>query len=98
MGIPIDTHPEVKVIWGYSWGWGEEFNLADDSNLDKWTKSAIDVYAKEYAGLGGDGIYFQTFTETYEDTQFGLHTSSVKHKLNISKALYLRKKHLIRLH
>ncbi len=62
----------IKVIWGYTWGWGETFSIADESNLEKWSKAALEIYEKQYADLGGDGIYFQTFTETTKDSIDGV--------------------------
>jgi hypothetical protein len=53
----------IKVIWGFSWCWGEPVDPNDPSEVVKWTKRVIDTYEEQYAGIGGDGIYFQTFTE-----------------------------------
>ncbi|RAV20443.1 hypothetical protein [Paenibacillus contaminans] len=54
----------IKVIWGFSWSWGETCNPDDPEDLDKWTERVLQTYETQYAHLGGDGIYFQTFTET----------------------------------
>lgn len=55
----------IKVIWGYSWCWGEKVDLANlDKELDKWTERVIHTYEEEYLPLGADGIYFEIFTET----------------------------------
>ncbi len=62
----------IRVIWGYSWGWGAEIDLADGAQLEKWKKTVVDTYEQQYADLGGDGIYFQTFTETSDDVANGV--------------------------
>jgi hypothetical protein len=58
----------VKVIWAYSWSWGQQVNPDDPADLEKWTQYAIDAYEKQYLPTGCDGIYFQAFTETEETT------------------------------
>lgn len=60
----------VKIIWGFSWGWSTKCNLDNIADLDKLTDDIINEYESRYAHLGGDGIYFQTFTETNEE-KFG---------------------------
>lgn len=56
----------IEVIWGYAWGWSTEIgkmtDLGDDF-LDVLKKQIIDEYETDYAPCGGDGIYFQSFTE-----------------------------------
>ena len=105
----------IRIIWGYAWCWDTncaKFSLETiDENIDE----IIQKYEKEYAPLGGDGIYFQSFTELNEETiggiliaqavtdfvnktaarfyekypdlelQFGLHSNSVKDKLEFIK-------------
>jgi hypothetical protein len=56
----------IKVLWGYSWSWGEDVDPTDDEELEKWTRRAMDIYETQYRDIGGDGIYFQSFTETRE--------------------------------
>lgn len=57
----------VKVIWGFSWGWGLDCAKADISDLDSLSNEIIKTYNRDYAPLSGDGIYFQSFTETSEE-------------------------------
>ena len=57
----------VKVIWGFSWGWGLNCMETDVTELDKIKDEVIENYERDYSSLGGDGIYFQTFTETSEE-------------------------------
>lgn len=58
----------IKIIWGYSWCWGEKLDPTAPGELEKWTKIVIDKYETEIKDTGADGIYFQIFTETYETT------------------------------
>lgn len=53
----------IKVIWGYSWMWDTNCALADLSALEKAPAELFAAYERDYADIGGDGIYFQTFTE-----------------------------------
>lgn len=62
----------VKVIWGYSWLWDNGDISLDISNLDGYVQGIVDTYEKCYAHLGGDGIYFQTFTETADEYKNGV--------------------------
>ena len=54
----------IKVIWGYTWCWGEKVDPKNKEELEMWTKRVMDTFEAWYSGTGGDGIYFQTFTET----------------------------------
>ncbi|MBR3502953.1 MAG: hypothetical protein IKO07_01765 [Clostridia bacterium] len=58
----------IGVIWGYAWGWDTTMRL-DVS--DEAVERIIATYEREYAPLGGDGIYFQSFTETGSETLDG---------------------------
>lgn len=53
----------VKVIFGFSWLWDVDCAKADLKNLDKFSVEIFEKYEREYAALGLDGIYFQSFTE-----------------------------------
>ncbi|MBN2852784.1 MAG: hypothetical protein JXQ23_08635, partial [Clostridia bacterium] len=57
----------IKVIFGYSWGWGTDVDISSEEDLNTWTEAALSTYENEYACLNGDGIYFQSFTETTDD-------------------------------
>lgn len=54
----------IRVIFGYSWGWDEGVDPCDPDTLAHWTRRACEIYERDYAGAGGDGIYIQSFTET----------------------------------
>ena len=62
----------IKVIWGFSMGWGYAYDISDDNTLNKIIADAAENYRDNYMGLGGDGIYFQTFTETKDDSKDGI--------------------------
>lgn len=57
----------IKVIWGFAWGWDTNCLAIDLSDLDGMSDGIVAYYEKNYAGLKGDGIYFQSFTETSEE-------------------------------
>ncbi len=54
----------IKVYWGFAWGWGLNCNTVDISNLDRLSDSIFDEWKRIWKPMGGDGIYFQSFTET----------------------------------
>lgn len=54
----------IRVIFGYSWGWDEGVDIRSETELERWKTHVMDVYERSYAQAGGDGIYFQSFTET----------------------------------
>ena len=60
----------IRIYWGFSCCWGEKVDPSDPRDVEKWTARVLDVYTREYAPLGGDGIYFQAFTET-NDREMG---------------------------
>lgn len=61
----------IEVIWGFSWGWGEEIDLSDPQSLERMRKTVLER-TEAHMGLGGDGIYFQLFTETTEEYKDGV--------------------------
>ncbi|WP_102410712.1 hypothetical protein [Beduinella massiliensis] len=62
----------VEVIWGFSWAWGVDIDISADGAMEHWKDVVISEYRDHYADMGGDGVYFQTFTETTEDMKDGL--------------------------
>lgn len=60
----------IRVIWGYSWIWDEkpEEVVTDPAVRKAWKEKILSQYTEQYADMGGDGIYFQTFTETGVET------------------------------
>ena len=61
----------IRVIWGFSWLWNN-FGTIDLSKLDGASEEIVAKYEREYASVGGDGIYFQTFTEFRGDNMGGV--------------------------
>ncbi len=59
----------VEVYWGFAWGWGTGFS--DITKLDELSKSIVDEWRRIWKPMGGDGIYFQSFTETYSQEMGG---------------------------
>ncbi len=56
----------IEVLNGFSWGWSAVQKDMANFQLDTLLalkKNVIERYEKEYAPLGADGIYFQSFTE-----------------------------------
>ena len=59
----------IKIIWGYAWGWDTTMRL---DTSEEATDRIVGTFEREYASLGGDGIYFQSFTETSSETLDGV--------------------------
>lgn len=57
----------IKLIWGYAWGWDTDCKAIDIRNINDSVSEIIEKYEKDYLALGGDGIYFQSFTEIHEE-------------------------------
>lgn len=62
----------IRVYFGYSWGWDEEIDISSEREFQRVLDTALSTYENSYAGAGGDGVYFQSFTETEEETLNGL--------------------------
>ena len=60
----------IKVYFGFPWGWGLDCKKADLAALDSLSDEVVEYYKKNYADLGCDGIYFQSFTEL-DDERIG---------------------------
>ena len=58
----------LAVVWGFSWGWSTNCNDVDFAALDKLGDHIVDEWRTVWKPLGGDGIYFQSFTELSKDT------------------------------
>lgn len=53
----------IRVIWGYTWCWGEQVDPDNPEDVQKWQKRVLSTYEAQYRDIGIDGIYFQSFTE-----------------------------------
>jgi len=59
----------IKIILGYAWLWGTSFDNINITKeiIDAAPKKIFEKFELEYAALGADGIYFQSFTEVKEE-------------------------------
>ena len=53
----------IKVIWGFAWGWSRDCAKIDVDALSQLAEDILKTYETQYRDIGGDGIYFQSFTE-----------------------------------
>lgn len=82
----------IKVIWGFSWLWDTDCAAVDLENLNGFSEKIFEKYEREYAHLGGDGIYFQTFTELHTDNIGGVNIASAATDfVNRTAALFFEK-------
>ena len=63
----------VKILWGFSWLWDTDchqinLNQLDDTAVD----NIVSLCINKYLPMGGDGIYFQSFTELHEERIGGI--------------------------
>ena len=61
----------IRLILGCTWGWNDWFDISDEAQLKTREDAICRAYEEEYAALGVDGIYFQSFTETSDETWHG---------------------------
>lgn len=66
----------IKIIWGFAWGWTNKLTqtvaqICSEEGLKKVKANVLTTYEEQYAKTGGDGIYFQSFTELNTDTVNG---------------------------
>ena len=65
----------IKVIWGFAWGWTtkcESFaEMLTNEKITEIKQNILHTYESQYENVGGDGIYFQSFTELNKDTVGG---------------------------
>ena len=63
----------VKVVLGFAWGWGEEtIDISAPDFCEEMAERVLAKYENDYAKLDIDGLYFQSLTETQEDTRNGV--------------------------
>ena len=53
----------IKIILGYAWLWETNFKAITKELIDAAPQAIFEKFQREYAELGADGIYFQSFTE-----------------------------------
>lgn len=82
----------IKVYWGFAWLWGTSFDGVSIKDLHGEPEKIFQKYEKEYAHVGGDGIYFQTFTELKSDNIDGiLIAEAAANFVNETSALFYEK-------
>ena len=70
--IVEDAHRNgIKLLWGFAWGWSTSINAESMADHLNRKDEVVREYLENYAPLGGDGIYFQSFTETSSETLGG---------------------------
>jgi hypothetical protein len=59
----------IEVFWGFPWGWDNGNVLRKNAKSDQLAMrdSILAAWRKTWRDLPGDGIYFQTYTETAPD-------------------------------
>ena len=57
----------VKVFWGFSWGWTLSGKDGNGLDFGKLADDIVGEWRRVWKPMGGDGIYFQSFTETNKD-------------------------------
>lgn len=82
----------IKVIFGFAWLWDVDCAKNDLRHLDGFSEEIFEKYEKEYAHLGIDGIYFQSFTELQTEEIGGvLIAEAVTDFVNKTAALFFEK-------
>lgn len=54
----------IEVYWGFSWGWTLSGTKKEQVDFDALADGIVDEWRRVWRPMGGDGIYFQSFTET----------------------------------
>lgn len=82
----------IKVIWGFAWLWDTDCTKFDLNALEGKSEEIFAKYEREYADIGADGIYFQTFTELNKDNIGGVVIAEAAAKfVNYTAALFYDK-------
>lgn len=82
----------VKIIWGFPWCWDTNCAQFDLETVFEFSGEIFEKYEREYAALGGDGIYFQSFTELNQERIGGiLIAEAVTEFVNRTSALFYEK-------
>lgn len=53
----------ISVIWGFAWGWSTNCTQVDFEHLSDLEDAIVKEWREIWHPLGGQGIYFQSFTE-----------------------------------
>lgn len=68
----------LELYWGFAWGWTADMCAsAETGDIPKLVDSIVAEWRTTWRPLGGDGIYFQTFTEQNRETIDGRSIASL---------------------
>ena len=81
----------LTVLWGYAWGWSTNCTRADLGDLGKLEEDIVREWRETWRPLGGDGIYFQSFTELAQSEIGGRSIAEAVVELVNSVAARIRK-------
>ena len=66
----------IRIIAGYAWGWetavSDHMDISNPEFLMQLQEHICQEFEKNYQSLNLDGIYFQSFTETSQETRNGV--------------------------
>ncbi len=62
----------IKILFGYAWGWSTDHGINAIRYALAHKDDIVAEYLRDWAPLGCDGIYFQSFTETSEEEIDGI--------------------------
>ncbi len=57
----------ISVLWGFAWGWSTNCRNVDMDRLGELEDDILREWRTIWKPLGGDGIYFQSFTELSQE-------------------------------
>ncbi len=82
----------IKVFWGYPWFWDTNCAAIDIAAVNEGIGEILEQYERDYLPLGGDGIYFQSFTDLNSE-YIGdvLIAKAVKDFVNNASAVFFEK-------
>lgn len=83
----------IKVIWGYAWGWDTDCKTIDLRRIGDSIPELIKKYERDILPLGGDGVYFQSFTEVDQECIDGILVADAVTRFVNDAASDLLKKH-----
>lgn len=62
----------IRLLYGFAWGWSTDHGESAIRHALSHRQDVVDEYIRDWASTGCDGIYFQSFTETSEETIGGM--------------------------
>ena len=71
----------IRVLWGFAWGWSTDCRNVDMAHLDRLEDDILREWRSVWRPLGGDGVYFQSFTELDQEEIGGKSIASTVAKL-----------------